>query len=56
MPSVSVRRQISTMNPLLRWRWDVVGTGMFGYASTKRGAAMKGNQVLMAWRTGRPLP
>jgi hypothetical protein len=55
MPTVRVRRQSTTLNPLLRWRWDVIGTGMFGYATTKRGAAMKGNQVLMAWRTGRSL-
>lgn len=49
---VSVSSTVGTLNPLLRWRWDVVGTGMFGYATTKRGAAAKGNEVLMAWKRG----
>lgn len=33
-------------NPGLRWRWELVGSGMFGYAMTKRGATKAANRAL----------
>lgn len=39
-----VRKTLGTLNPMMRWRWDAAG--MFGYASTKRGAAAAARRAL----------
>lgn len=36
--TTSVTKTEGTLNPMLRWRWRIAGTGMAGYATTRRGA------------------
>lgn len=46
MIGISVQRTGYRFNPGLRWRWDIPGTGFFGYAMTLRGATRDGNRQL----------
>jgi hypothetical protein len=45
MIGISVGRT-NHLNPGLRWRWDIPGTGFFGYAMTMRVATRDANRQL----------